>query len=430
MSLVGAKLLTRRQVSKAALGMAAVAGLSKWLRAAQNATNQGSANVVGPDSLRAHAAAHGLLYGAAVVPELLDVDGFASGTTSDAYTRLVAEQANILVAENAMKWHRLRPTATTFDFTQADKLMRFAGLAGQRVRGHNLCWQESIPAWVKTTATKDNAKQLLVNHIQTVAGRYRGRIHSWDVVNEAVNPKDGRGDGLRKSPWMEWLGPEYLEIAYTTAAQADPDAKLTYNEYGIELDTPEDSAKRAFVLMLLRRFKARGIPIHAVGIQSHLQANGPQPGAGLVAFIREARAMGLEAYVTEMDVNTHKLPGGPELQDAAVAEVYKNYLGLVLAEPNVLAALTWGITSAHSWINQNRESWSVRPDGARQRPLPFDDNLQPTPAFFALRSAIDAAKPLAAQPIAPPTAPAAKPQDLYKPFTVPGSPTTKPQGAS
>src|ERR1700721_499639 len=207
MNLVSAELLTRRQVSKGALGMAAVAGLSKWLRAAPNATNQGSANVVGPDSLRAHAAAHGLLYGAAVVPELLDVDGFASGTTSDAYTRLVAEQANILVAENAMKWHRLRPTATTFDFTQADKLMRFAGLAGQRVRGHNLCWQESIPAWVKTTATKDNAKQLLVNHIQTVAGRYRGRIHSWDVVNEAVNPKDGRGDGLRKSPWMEWLGP-------------------------------------------------------------------------------------------------------------------------------------------------------------------------------------------------------------------------------
>jgi endo-1,4-beta-xylanase len=428
MSLVSAKLLTRRQVSKAALGMAAAAGLPKWLRAAQNAMSQSGTNTVGPDSLRAHAAAHGLLYGAAVVPELLDVDGFASGTTSDPYTRLVAEQANILVAENAMKWHRLRPTATTFDFTQADKLMRFAGLAGQRVRGHNLCWHESIPAWFKTTATKDNAKQLLVNHIQTVAGRYHGRIHSWDVVNEAVNPKDGRGDGLRKSPWMELLGPEYLEIAYTTAAQADPDAKLTYNEYGIELDTPEDTAKRAFVLMLLRRFKARGIPIHAVGIQSHLQANGPQPGAGLVAFIRETRAMGLEAYVTEMDVNTHKLQGGPELQDAAVAEVYKNYLGRVLAEPNVLAALTWGITSAHSWINQSKEPWSVRPDGARQRPLPFDDNLQPTPAFFALRNAIDTAKPLAAQPLAAP--PAGKPQDLYKPFAVPGSPTTKPQGAS
>jgi endo-1,4-beta-xylanase len=427
MSLVGAKLLTRRQVSKAALGMVAAAGIPKWLSAAQSAMNS-----VGADSLRANASAHGLLCGAAVVPELLDVDGFAAETTSDAYTRLVAEQANILVAENSMKWQALRPTATTFDFTQADKLMKFASLAGQRVRGHNLCWHESIPAWFQTTATKDNAKQLLVNHIQTVAGRYRGRIHSWDVVNEAIESKDGRGDGLRKSPWLELIGPEYLEIAYTTAAEADPEAKLTYNDYGIELDTPEQTAKRAYVLMLLRRFKARGVPIHAVGIQSHLQASGPQPGAGLVAFIREARAMGLEAYVTELDVNTHKLPGGPELQDAAVAAVYKNYLGLVLAEPNVLAALTWGITSAHTWINQSREPWAKRPDGARQRPLPFDDDLRPTPAFYALRDAIDTSKPLAAQPITPPTAPAAKPQDLYKPFTVPGSPTApaKPQGAS
>ncbi len=427
MSLRSARQWTRRQAGKAALSLAATAALPKWLHAAQNGSND-----AGPDSLRAHAAAHGLLYGAAVVPNLLDVEGFAAGTTSDAYTRLVAEQANIVVAENSMKWRALRPTATTFDFTQADKLIRFAGIAGQRVRGHNLCWHESIPDWFKTTATKDNAKQLLVDHIRTVAGRYRGRIHSWDVVNEAINPKDARGDGLRKSPWLELIGPEYLEIAFTTAAEADPEAKLTYNEYGIELDTPEDTSKRAYLLMLLRRFKARNIPIHAVGIQSHLQASGPQPGPGLVAFIREARSMGLEAYITELDVNTHKLPGGPELQDAAVAEVYKNYLGMVLAEPNVLAALTWGITSAHSWISQSREPWAVRPDGARQRPLPFDDDLRPTPAFFALRNAIDTSKPLAAQPIAPPTSPAAKPQDLYKPFTVPGSPTApaKPQGAS
>jgi endo-1,4-beta-xylanase len=427
MSLVGAKLWTRRQVSKAALSTAAAAGLPRWVRAAQSGMN-----TVGAESLRAHAAAHGMFYGAAVVPELMDVDGFASGTTSDGYTRLIAEQTNILVPENAMKWEALRPTATTFDFTQADKLMRFASLAGQRVRGHNLCWHESNPAWFPTTVTKENAREMLVNHIQTVAGRYRGRMHSWDVVNEAIEPKDERGDGLRKSPWLELIGPEYLELAFTTAAQADPEAKLTYNDYGFELDTPDETAKRAYILMLLRRFKARGVPIHAVGIQSHLQADGPQPGAGLVAFIREVRALGLEAYVTELDVNTHRLPGGPELQDAAVAKVYRNYSSLLLAEPNVLALLTWGITSAHTYMNVSKEPWVVRPDGARQRPLPFDDDLKPTPAFYALRNAIDAVKPLAAQPVAPPAAPATKPSELYKPFTVPGSPTapTKPQGAS
>lgn len=424
MAISGRMAWTRRQFGKAAVAAWAAAAFSKRLLAAE------AADFTGAASLRAHAAARGMLYGAAVVPELLDVDGFAAGTTTDGYTRLIAEQANILVAENAMKWAALRPAPTVFDFNQADKMMRFAELAGQKVRGHNLCWHESIPDWFKTTATKENARKLLVDHIRTVVGHFRGRIHSWDVVNEAVEPKDGRGDGLRKSPWLELIGPEYLEIAYKTAAEADPAAKLTYNDYGIELDTPEEATKRAYVLMLLRRFKARGIPIQAVGIQSHLQATPPQPGAGLVAFIREVRGMGLEAYVTEMDVNAHALPGAPDLQDAAVAEVYRNYPRMVLAEPNVPVLLTWGITSAHSWITESKKPWAMRPDGARQHPLPFDDALRPLPAFFALRGAMDAAKPLVAAP--PEAAPTSKPDDLYKPFKVPGSPAApvKPQKAS
>jgi endo-1,4-beta-xylanase len=272
--------------------------------------------------------------------------------------------------------------------------MRFAQLAGQRLRGHNLCWHEGLPAWFKTTATKDNARLLLTQHIQTVAGHYRGQIHSWDVVNEAVEPADGRPDGLRKSPWLELIGPEYIELAFQTAAAADPQAKLTYNDYGIELDTPEQADKRGQVLLLLRRFKARGVPIHAMGVQSHLQADGPQPGAGLQSFIRECAKLDLEVYVTEMDVNTHSLADGPEAQDAAVAATYRKYLDMVLVEPNVPVVLTWGITSAHSWINQSNEPWARRKDGARQRPLPFDDNLKPTPAFLALREAIDAGRPV------------------------------------
>jgi endo-1,4-beta-xylanase len=418
---------TRRQFGRTALVASAAAGLSplwtRWARAMQPGMT-----VTGSDFLRAHAEAHGLLYGAAVMPQLLDVDGFAAGTTTDGYTRLIAEQTNILVAENVMKWGPLRPTATTYDFTQADKLMRFAALAGQKVRGHNLCWHENIPAWFQATATKENARTLLTDHIRTVAGRYRGRIHSWDVVNEAINPKDGRGDGLRKSPWLDLIGPDYVELAYRTAGEADPEAKLTYNDYDIELDTPEQTTKRDYVLTLLRRFKARGVPIHAVGIQSHLKAaapsTAPQPGVGLIRFLREARSMGLEAYVTELDVNTRSLPGGPEAQDAAVAAVYRNYLRLVLAEPNVKAVLTWGITDRYTWLNATKKDWAMRPDGTRQRPLPFDDDLKTTPAFFELRDAIDASKPLSAQPA---STPAAKPGDLYKPFAVPGSPTSKPQ---
>ena len=93
-----------------------------------------------------------------------------------------------------------------------------------------------------------------------------------------------------------------------------------------------------------------------------------------------------------MDVNSHALPGGPELQDGAVADVYKSYLERVLREPNVKAVLTWGITDAHTWLNQSKQAWALRPDGARQKPLPFDEQYQPMPAFFAMRNAFDTAR--------------------------------------
>lgn len=389
----GRSQLTRRDFGRAALTLAAAASLPGLLRAQEKNAPSVTESVTGPDSLRAHAAARRLLYGAAVDPELLDVDGVAAGHTNDGYTLLFKEQAGILVAEDQMKWAALRPTPSIFDFTLADKMMRFAGLAGQKVRGHNLCWHEELPAWFKSTANKENAQQLLTRHIQVVAGYFRGQIHSWDVVNEAINPDDDRPDGLRKTPWLELIGPDYLDLAFHTAAEADPHAKLTYNDYGIELDSPQQTRKRELVLELLHGFKARRVPIHAVGVQSHLSADGPQPGEGLIGFIHEAAKMGLEVYVTEMDVNTHNLPGGPQAQDAAVAQVYQDYLTLVLSEPNVPIVLTWGITDAHSWLNEMNEPWAKRKDGTPQRPLPFDSDFKPAPAFFALRAALDSARP-------------------------------------
>jgi len=412
--------------------MAAAAGLSSALSSGLRAWGEklpeelpeklpGDApkiSVNGAGSLRAHAAAVGLFAGCAAVPQLLDLNA----DTSDPYTRTVIEQANILVAENAMKWSSLRPTASTYEFGAADKLFEFAAKYGQAVRGHNLCWHEQLPNWFDTVATPDNARSLLTQHIETVAGRYAGRVHSWDVVNEAVRVEDGRPDGLRKSPWLDLIGPDYIELAFAAAAKADPKAKLTYNDYDIELDTPEQTAKRGQVLMLVRRLHARGLPIGAIGIQSHLQATGPEPGAGVIGLIREAAKMGLEVYITELDVNTRKLDGGDAEQDTAVAAVYKNYLGLVLPEPNVKAVLTWGITDAHTWLNQSREKWSLRADGARQRSLPFYDDYTPAPAFFALRGALDAAR----KPVAP-TDDTAQPKDgkdPFAPFAVPGSPGT------
>ena len=336
------------------------------------------ANVSGERSLRAHAEARGVLVGCAVVPERL------SGEPE--YGSLVAEQMNLLVAENAMKWAALRPAPDKFDFRGADEILTFAAAHGQKVRGHNLCWHESIPSWFEGTVTKDNAQQFLIQHIQTVAGRYAGKLHSWDVVNEAIDPKGGRADALRKSPWLELIGPDYIELAFHAARQADPTALLAYNDYGIETDSADDREKRGQVLMLVRRLKARGVPIDAVGVQSHLSASDPMPGAGLQAFVRELRGMGLQVFVTELDINERKLDGTVAERDTAIARFYKDYLTMMLAEPNVRAVLTWGITDKYTWLDGPKY---VRPDGKAQRPLPFDSDYQPKPAFFSYRDAMD-----------------------------------------
>lgn len=368
---------TRRDFLKLA-GMAAATSLPMVVSAQIPEASQ-QTNISGPDSLRFHAQAHGFLVGCAVVPQRFGSEPLYSNT--------IAEQANILVAENAMKWAALRPAPDRFDFRAADELLSFSQAHGQKLRGHNLCWHESLPAWFAATVNKDNARQSLTQHIQTVAGRYAGKIHSWDVVNEAVDTQSGRPDALRKTLWLELIGPDYLDLAYRTARHADPSALLTYNDYGIETDSPDQSAKRTQVLELVRQFKARDVPIDAVGVQSHLSATDPLPGSGLRDFVREMNRMNMQVFVTELDVNESKLEGSIEERDKTIAKIYRNYATMMLAEPNVTALLTWGITDRYTWLDGPK--WA-RPDGQPQRSLPLDVDYQPTPAFFALRDSLDA----------------------------------------
>lgn len=396
--------VTRRSFGKwaaagvATAAVASVTGCGSFGRSVQDEKklqlkNASAPEVTGANSLGAHAEARGLLYGAAVDPELLDVEGIAAGHTDDAYTRLFVEQTRILVAENAMKWFALRPAPDRFDFNNADRMIRFARLTGKVVRGHNLCWHEGLPSWFAQTVNKGNARQILTDHIRTVAGHFRGQVQSWDVVNEAIWLQDGRADGLRIKPWLELIGPDYIDLAFRTAAEADPQAKLTYNDYGIETESAGDTAKRAQVLALLKRLKANGVPIAALGVQSHLYAAGEQPGAGLREFLREVAAMGLEVYITEMDVVTAGIAGGQAGRDRATAKVYGDYAALMLADPNVKMLLTWGLSSEHSWVNEPHQRMQRFPDIRSERPLPFDDDDGPTQAFWTLRAALDGALP-------------------------------------
>jgi len=372
-------MMTRREC----LRQGTLAGCGLALMGAQGLRAESEAGIDGSGSLKAHAHKHGLLAGCAVG---------AANLRDEAFKTVLAEQYSLVVAENAMKFGPIQPKPDSYNFADADALVAFAEEHGIKVRGHNFVWHEMLPSWFAGTVTKDNAKKVLTEHILAVAGRYKGKIQSWDVVNEAINVPDGRPDGLRKSPWLELIGPEYLELAYRTARQADPKAKLTYNEYGIEKDDETEEKKRVATLALLRQLKATGAPLDALGIQSHISA-GPnaQYGKGLRGLMDAAKSMGIEIYITEMDVNDDAIDDNdPAVRDRIVTEVYANYLAIALENKAVRSVLTWGLTDGHTWLNGIKSHREKRP-GRQQRPLPFDADYKATPAFFAMRDAFDKA---------------------------------------
>ena len=300
-------------------------------------------------------------------------------------TALLIEQCSILVSENDMKWRAIHPAPDRFDFSRADRLMAFAEENHIAVRGHNLCWYQHNPEWLDTTVNSHNAATILRGHISAVAGRYAGRIHSWDVLNEAVQPAHGNPHDLRHCVWLNALGEDYVEIAFRAAAEADPKALLVYNDYDLEEDTPEQEKKREAILKFLHHLRKKNVPIHALGVQSHLKPQ-PQPSKwrGLNKFLKEIEKLGLQVYVTELDVDDSTLPPAVQERDQAVAAIYANFLRNILQHQSVKAVLTWGFTDRDSWLNHFRP----RADGLPQRPLPFDEQLRPTPAFFALCDAL------------------------------------------
>ena len=385
-------MMTRREWIRQAAGVTAVAAMPGLVAreglartAVLTAANDGHA-ISGAGSLKAHAAARGLLTGCAVNANLLRDD--------ESFRTLLAEQYNMVVPENCLKWNMLRPTAETYNFADADSLVAFAEAHRMKVRGHNFVWHEALPAWFAGTVNKDNAQKFLVDHIRTVGGRYKGKIHSWDVVNEAIWIPDGRPGGLRSSsPWFQMLGPGYIDTAFRTARETDPTALLTYNDYSIEYDSDEEGKKRAAVLALLRRMKADKVPLDALGIQSHIKAVSKDGfSRGVRELLDGAKALGLQVFVTELDVNDDAVATADMAErDRIVADVYRNYLTATLEGTEVKAVLTWGASDKNTWLNHGTKFRKQHPERL-QRPLPFDPDYAPTPAFFAMRDCFDKAK--------------------------------------
>lgn len=335
--------------------------------------------VEGDTPLKQRAAAKGLIYGA-------EAGTFELEQNPDLVEAILRECA--ILVNDAIKWEFIRPAPSQFEFGRADQFAQFTREQNLLGRGHTLVWHYNLPQWFSETVTRQNVESVLVEHVQTVTRRYAGQMHSWDVVNEAVEPKDGRSDQLRRSPWLELLGPEYVDLAFRIAAEADPDALLVYNDYGVEYGNAEQEARRTGILKLLERLKAQGTPVHALGIQAHMVGDQSDFAPNrLRRFLADVASLDLKILITELDVIDQKLPADVETRDRVVASVYEDLLSVVLDEPAVIAVLTWGLTDRHTWIS----SYFPRPDGLPVRPLPFDQAIARKSAWNAMARAFDQA---------------------------------------
>jgi endo-1,4-beta-xylanase len=339
-------------------------------------------DVAGSRSLQAHARRHGLVFGSAVIIHNVQDD--------PDFSELISEQCGIVVPTGELKWIALRPAPDRYDFSRPDFLLAFAQHHHMLMRGHTLCWHESVPDWIKTPENRPNTRRFFVDHITTVCKHYAGQLQSWDVVNEAILPSDGQPGGLRKSFWYEQMGPDYIDLAFRTARAADPHAKLTYNDYGVEFDNDNNAERRRLILELLRGMQKRGVPLDAVGIQSHVKAAQPDTfGKGLADYIEAIRLMGLEVYLTEMDVNEDDIStDDPVKRDVIIAQTYTDYLRVALANPAVKIFLTWDLSDRFTWLNNGPTHHRKQPNRP-QRSLPFDRDFRPKDTFFAIRDSFD-----------------------------------------
>jgi endo-1,4-beta-xylanase len=306
-------------------------------------------------------------YGAAVTLADLQSDV----RLKDAVTKYCTQ----IVPVYELKWPTLRPDPHTFAFEKADALLDFARQNGLTMRGHNLVWYADLPEWTKQIKDAAGAERALRDHIATVASYYRGKLTSWDVVNEPIPDFPKRPTERRDSLWQAYLGSNYIRMAFRAAADADPDVQLTLNDYDIESVGERFAARRAALRNLVSDLLDTGTPLHAIGLQSHLHGELEIDTDGLAKCVAEFRSWGLDVIVTELDVDDSKLPAPLAERDAIVAKRVHDVLATISSEATLKSIVTWGLADRYSWINQ----MFPRGDHLPNRPLPFDADFRPKP---------------------------------------------------
>ncbi|APA09395.1 hypothetical protein sscle_05g041650 [Sclerotinia sclerotiorum 1980 UF-70] len=264
--------------------------------------------------------------------------------TDTQYTAILSNTSQFgqITPGNTQKWQYIEPTQNTFSYTQGDVVVDFAEKNDQILRCHNLCWYNQLPSWV-TSGTWTNATLIAVlkNHIKNEVTYYKGKCYAWDVVNEAFND-----DGTYRSfVFYNTIGPEYIPIAFETAALYDPDVKLYYNDYNIE----SSGAKATAALNLVKSLQARGIKIDGIGLQGHFIVGETPSESALATTLRSFTALNVEVAYTELDVRFSSLP--PTTAGLAQQGVdYANTVNACLSVDGCVGVTVWDFTDKYSWI--------------------------------------------------------------------------------
>ena len=311
------------------------------------------------------------LRAAASVPVGAAVDAELLG--DEAYVRTLLREFNAVTPENAMKWGPVHPTEGEWRFDSADRVVELAEAHGLEIHGHTLVWHRQLPPWIDRGMTRRRLAAELARHVETLAGRYRGRVASWDVVNEAVADRGG----LRRTVFLRVLGPGYVADAFRLAHAADPAARLYYNDFEADALGPKADAVYALVCRLLDD----GVPIHGVGLQMHLRAARPPVPASIAAHVARLTALGLLVRISEMDVRIRRVRRGDPL--ARQRRVYEDAIGACAGMPGFAGVTFWGVSDAHSWIHD---------EFGADAPLLFDRDYAPKPAYFGVRDALAAGR--------------------------------------
>ncbi|MGW0587018.1 endo-1,4-beta-xylanase [Streptosporangium sp. NPDC002607] len=300
---------------------------------------------------------------------------FYRGATLGEHAKLITKHYQSVTPGNSLKWDATEPAEGDFTFADGDYLVDWATTNGLEFRGHTLVWYSQTPGWVFEGATKEILLQRMENHIRAVMGRYKGRIGTWDVVNEVID--ENRPDGLRRSPWFEIAGLDYIRTAFRVAREVDPDATLVINDYNTEFPR-----KRQALYDLVKKLRAEGVPIDAVGHQLHVNVEQP-PTSFIEDTIEKFAGLGVEQQVTELDVSVYT--DFVTSYDTVPAEIlalqghrYREIFDVFRRQADHLSSVTiWGVADDATWL-------SSFPITRTNPPLPFDDELQAKPAYWGI----------------------------------------------